>query len=280
MPTSVYAGESAVLATQHGKETVVAPPFLELLGLTVVPEKIDTDSFGTFAGEVPRTDTPANTALAKARAGMVASGQSLGLASEGTIGPDPFVPFVTSDIEIITFVDDERGIIVSETTRSTDIVAVRQTLTSEENLTQFLDKADFPDHGLIVRPPDPRQGSIIKGITQEDTLHAAVQDCLATYGAAVVESDLRAHYSPSRMKNIANCAHKLASRIAQTCPECASPGWGSLEPLRGLPCSYCGFDVPEAIRAEVSGCVVCPARDVKLRDIQQVEPRWCPRCNP
>lgn len=280
MSQGPYAGRCAALATRHAKDEVIGPIFDEVLGIEVAVVDIDTDSFGTFAGDVPRTDSPLNTAIAKARAGMLASGHSLGIASEGTIGPDPFMPFVTSDIETIAFVDDERGLIISETTRSTDIVAIRRTVTSDEALTDVLVQADFPRHALIVKPPKTHEGPIVKSITDHDALLAAIHKCASNFGSAVVESDLRACYSPSRMLNIGHCAEVLAQRIATPCPACTSPGWGHIEPARGLPCSDCGTVVGSAVRADVFGCPSCPEIREFPRSQQLGEPRWCPCCNP
>lgn len=280
MNRSLYAGRIAALATRHAKDEAIAPAFRDVMGLATVVVDVDTDSFGTFSGDIPRTDTPLNTAVAKARAGMTASGHTIGMASEGTIGPDPFIPFVTSDIETIVFVDDDRGITINETFRSTDIVAIRQTVTSAADVRNVLDKADFPRHGLIVRPHDPHGRPLIKGITREDRLLAAVRQCISDSGTAVVESDLRACFSPTRMRNIRKCAELLAQRIATPCPECAGPGWGRIEPVRGLPCSACGTYVESAIRADVYGCPGCPAMLEIPRPDSVVEPRWCPTCNP
>lgn len=280
MSQGPYAGRCAALATRHAKDEAIAPIFHEVLGIEVAVVDIDTDSFGTFAGDIPRTDSPLNTAIAKARAGLLASGHSIGIASEGTIGPDPFMPLITSDIETIAFVDDQRGIVISETTSSTDIVAIRQTVTTEEDLTNLLERADFPRHGLIVKPPKTHEGPIVKGITDHSALLTAIQKCSSNFGSAVVESDLRACYSPSRMLNIRQCAEVLAQRIATRCPACTSPGWGHIEPSRGLPCADCGTFVNVAVRADVFGCATCnEVREVPRPD-QTVQPRWCPNCNP
>lgn len=280
MSQGPYAGRCAAMATRHAKDDAIAPVFHQVLGIEVAVVDIDTDSFGTFAGDIPRTDSPLNTAIAKARAGMLASGHSIGISSEGTIGPDPFMPFVTSDIEIIVFLDDERGIIISETTRSTDIVAIRRTVSSDEDVAQLIDLADFPRHGLIVKPPKTHEGPIVTGIIDHNALLAAIRECAANFGSAVVESDLRACYSPSRMLNIRECAGVLARRIATPCPACTGPGWGRVEPARGLPCSGCGRFVDSAVRADAFGCPSCPAVREVPRPEQSVEPRWCSSCNP
>lgn len=280
MRGSPYTSRCAGLATRHAKEEAIAPAFLEVLGMGIEVVDIDTDSFGTFTGDVPRIHAPRTTAIAKARAGMFASGHTLGLASEGTIGPHPFMPFATYDTETIVFVDDVRGIVISETTRSDNIVAIRQTVTSDDDLATALDRADFPQHGLVVRPPESYAGPIAKGITSRHDLIVAVRKCTSNFGSAVVENDLRACFSPSRMRNIRECAVMLAQRVATPCPECASPGWGRIEPIRGLPCSACETFVKSAVRADAFGCPACETVHEIPRPSRVVEPQWCPMCNP
>lgn len=280
MNTSPYSGSSASLATRHAKEEAIGPVLQESLGLEVVVVDIDTDTYGTFAGEIPRIDTPFNTAVAKARAGMDVSGCRIGLASEGTIGPDPQLPFVTSDIETIVLVDDTRGIAVTETTRSTDVVAVRETVTPQTDLRRLLERAGFPRHGLIVRAAERPEGPIIKGITEPTDLYEAIRECSTDGGQAIIESDFRACYSPSRMDNIRRCAVKLAERLRTLCPECSTPGWGAIAPKRGLPCASCGTQIESAIRSDRAGCPACPAVQEVPRPVSTVDPRWCPLCNP
>lgn len=277
---SEYAGQVVALPTRHGKERAIRPAFHDKLDALIEVVDVDTDAFGTFAGDVPRIESPLKTAIAKAQAGLATSTRRLSMASEGTIGPDPAIPFVTSDIEVLVFVDADRDLTISHHYRSTDIVAVRSEVRPTDDLRDLLKRADFPHHGLIVKPPDGMPGPIAKGLTDEGDLDRALHQISGGYGTAVVESDFRANFSPSRMANIAECTRQLAERIATTCPECESPGWGSLAPVRGLPCSDCGTQVDSAIRADVFGCTACPASHEVPRPEQAVNPRWCPRCNP
>jgi len=278
--TADYSGRVAVIATQHHKDRAVAPVFRDRLGVAIEVVEVDTDAFGTFAGDVPRTRSPLDTALAKAQAGLDASARRLALASEGTIGPDPTLPLTTSDVEVLVFRDAEAGITIHAQHRSYEIVAARTQVKPADDLREFLVRADFPRHGLIVKPPTGSPGPITKGIVDEIELVRAVRRSSELTGTAIIESDLRAHFSPSRMANIAECARQLAERIATPCPECASPGWGPVAPARGLPCSNCGTHIPTAVRADVSGCVRCPAVHEYPREDQAVDPRWCPVCNP
>ena len=66
--TSIYAGRRAVLTTMHGKEEAIRPPFETLLGLRIEgSEGIDTDSLGTFTGEIAREGSMLDIAIRKAR---------------------------------------------------------------------------------------------------------------------------------------------------------------------------------------------------------------------
>lgn len=280
MSASPYAGRRAALATRHRKQEAIAPVFRSVAGIEIQVCEVDTDAFGTFAGEVPRLDTPLNTAIAKARAGLQASGLPLGLASEGSIGPNPLIPFTTSDLEIIAFIDADTGLVVTEWETSTDIVAFRKTVRPTDDMGDVMARADFPRHGLIVRSHEGPDSIIVKGITEESALSAAIAKCADLDGTVIVESDLRAQYSPTRMAVIAACAARLARRIATPCPQCSSPGWGRIEPARGVPCSACGHPVPSAVRADRLGCPVCPAQIEIPRPAREVDARWCPRCNP
>ncbi|MHB8498233.1 MAG: DUF6671 family protein, partial [Acidimicrobiales bacterium] len=199
-PGHPYAGRVAVLSTKHAKLPLIGPPFQRAVGLQVDAVAVDTDTLGTFTGDIPRLGPPLETAIAKARLGMSAAGQALGIASEGSIGPDPAMPFVIADRELVVLVDDDTGIVVWETHTSWDIVTATTTVRPGENLEQFLTRAGFPAHQLIVRPNSGQAQPICKGIGNLGDLAAAVTECasVATDGLACVETDLRAHACPSR----------------------------------------------------------------------------------
>lgn len=277
---SRYSGQSVALPTRHRKDLALAPVFRDALDAVIDVVDIDTDAFGTFAGDVPRVESPLSTAIAKARAGLAAASAQLAVASEGTIGPDPAIPFVTSDIEVLAFVDSVHDVTISQHHRSTEIVAVRAEVRPGDDIDELLARADFPRHGLIVKPSAGIQGPIVKGLSDAAQLVRAIEQVSSHGGGAVVESDFRAHRSPSRMANIAECARLLVDRIASSCPECEGPGWGPIAPALGLPCSVCASEVPTAVRAQRHGCPGCGAvREVPSGE-STADPRWCPRCNP
>lgn len=283
-----YAGRTAVLATKHGKERQIAPFLRVALDLQVsVPPDLDTDLLGTFSGELPRQGSPIQVALQKARMGMWASGLTLGLANEGSFGPHPAFPMLIADTEILVFVDDERGIQVQEVLVSEQAIAAQCTTRSLDEIAPFLERVLFPSHGLIVRPlaalatlsPD----QIIKGITDTATLARAIEQsaALSPDKLAHIETDLRANMNPTRRRIIRRVAACLARRLARLCPQCATPGWGQVDVVCGLPCEWCG-GATALVREEISGCPSCSYREYTPRsDHKRTAPAaQCPFCNP
>jgi len=278
-----YAGRVAVLSTKHAKLPLIGPPLERAVGLQVEAVAVDTDTLGTFTGDIPRLGTPLETAIAKARLGMGAAGVPLGIASEGSIGPDPAMPLVIADRELVVFVDDDAGIVVWETHASWEITTVTTTVRPREDLEQLLTRAGFPAHQLIVRPNSGQTQPIYKGIDNRRDLAAAVTECssVATDGLAWVETDLRAHACPSRRAVIADAAERLALRLAARCPACGAPGWGRVDTLLGVPCALCGTEVARP-RAEIDGCPACEHRATRpvVPPESRADPGECPYCNP
>ena len=267
------------MATKHDKGKLVTQPFKEILGMQVQEVVVDTDVFGTFSGEVERVGTPLETAIKKAQLGIEATGNPYALASEGSVGPDPFFGFINANIETMVFVDDELGIQVHETIRSNEIVAFTTT-TTKNNLEEFLKKADFPNHALIVKP-NSGPGAI-KGIRDLVGLEEAIKKSrdLSTDGQAIIESDLRAMCSPSRQKNIAAVGLKLVQRLSMTCPDCQAPGWGLKSYVRGVECSQCGDLSEDAISREIMGCFKCEFTVLGAVINLTLDPARCMSCNP
>ena len=277
----MYSGKVAVLTSKHQKLPLIAPTFEKHLGMQVMETALDTDQLGTFSGEIPRTGTPLETAIAKARLGMRASGSMLGLASEGSIGPDPLVPFTVSNIELVVFVDDERGIIVYEPYRSFEIAHATTTSSTGDDLQDYLEKVGFPEQKLIVRP-NAGQGEIKKGIGESSELQQTVVSAAAASSdrLARIECDYRAMHSPSRRLNIAKAAELLAIRLTQICSRCHSPGFGKVIYERGLSCEGCGEFDADAITAELKACVSCDHTELAQLIALTLSPAKCHSCNP
>lgn len=270
-----YRGRPGVVATRHRKERAVAPAFASGPGLVLVaPDGLDTDRLGSFTGEIPRTGTMRETARRKAMLGLEVTGLSIAVASEGSFGPHPSVPFLPIGREVLIFVDMENGIEIVEeqVSERTNFAAIDMTDGAE--LDGFLLRAGFPRHAIVLRSG----GRIVRGITSRGHLDRLLQE---TRGPVRLETDMRAHMNPTRMGEIARLAERLARRIATPCPVCEAPGFGVIGSERGLPCECCGTET-NLVRALLSSCSCCghmvrgPRADQRLA----AKPSECPECNP
>lgn len=281
---SSYHGEKIALATKHHKEDVITPVFRQKLGAELEIPEIDTDLLGTFSGEVPREGNALETAIKKAKLAIEATGLPYGLASEGSFGPHPFIPFLAYDHELMVLVDQKNGFVVSEMIISEKTNYRHGSFTNIFAVREFARQVKFPSHALILRPePSKDKKFIIKGIQDDDALESAFMQChsVSNNGTVWVETDMRAHLNPSRMKVIGALAEKLADRLTTLCPSCKTPGWGQVGREAGLECETCSTPT-EMTRYEIYGCVRC-ARQEKLprKDgLKSATPSQCPRCNP
>ena len=272
-----YEGRTAVLATRHGKEQALAEPLARLTGLALhVPDDLDTDSLGTFTGEVARPAPMRETARLKAQLGLEASGLGAALASEGSFGPHPVLPFAAAAHEMLLFLDAEQGIEIVETRLSPDTnFAALDLDDGAPGLDAFLARIGFPAHGLVLRAG----GRIVKGIRDRAALDRAIAE---TGGGPIrLETDMRAHMNPTRMGEIAKLGEQLALRLATPCPACGAPGFGVIRSEAGLACEDCG--APTALtRALVFGCARCAYEETRPRPDGRVAatPAECPECNP
>lgn len=282
---SPYFERQMSLATKHGKERAIARPLRFALGLnTVVAADLDTDLLGTFSGEISRVGSAVEVCERKARLGMAATGLPLGLANEGSFGPHPLVPFVPAGIEVMTFVDDERGLVVTERFLAERTNYSHRAVRHIDELKAWLPLVGFPTHALIVRTQADGPGAPVeKGVVSLDRLHAAVAHAaaLSDDGMAWVETDMRAHLNPTRMAAIRHLACRLTRRLATPCPSCAAPGWGRTGALKGLPCELCGRPT-EMARCEVFGCIACSHSEERPRadGLIETSAQYCPYCNP
>lgn len=284
---SPYCRRQASLATKHAKERAIARPFRFALGLELVATPdLDTDLLGTFSGEVPRAGTALAVCEYKARLGMAVTGLPFGLASEGSFGPHPFLPFIPAGLEIMTFVDDERSFVLSESFLAERTNYAHREARSIDDLSDWLPAISFPSHALIVRTKSDGPGAPVeneKGIVSIDRLQAAIDRAAANSneGVAWVETDMRAHLNPTRMTAIRRLAFRLARRLATPCPACTAPGWGQTGTVKGLPCELCGTPT-EMVLHQIFSCAVCDHREETPRLDSQttISPQHCPYCNP
>jgi hypothetical protein len=269
------------LATKHGKMNQIAPWFDALPEYKLEIAEIDTDIFGTFSGEIARAQTPRETAIAKARAGADLLAAEFGLASEGTIGPHPQMPWINSDHELLALVSQDGEIVLVETYLSTDIHAHAEMVLPGVDIETLTKKLDFPNHAAIVTGVIEGQSFAYKGITESSALSSALERLFSSRATDVkVETDFRAMFSPSRQLNISKCAERLVQRIASNCPECNQIGWGRIGYEYGVNCRECLSLVNSVPNSARLGCVSCDYSETESLEVDFVTASRCDYCNP
>lgn len=278
----VYGGRRIALLTQHGKERVIVPVLEPALGCRV--ERVagyDTDLLGTFTRDIPRAGTQLEAARKKAHLSMELAGLPLGLASEGSFGPDPFTGILPWNIEMLIWIDNERELEVVGVAQG---AAVFSHLVTSDWATakSFAGRLGFPEHYLVVRPESEGHPHIRKGIASWAELEAEFDGALeqSASGQVFLETDVRAHANPTRMETIRLAAEDLAKKLCSLCPACGTPGFSIMRRVAGLPCRECGEPTRETC-AEDYGCLKCEHRLMRVRpDRQYAEPVRCDYCNP
>ena len=267
-----YRHERIGLATIHAKELAVAPPFWRLLDAQiVVAPNVDTDSLGTFSGEVPRPAPVVETCAAKAELAFRTLDVDCAIASEGSYGPIDRVPLNPAGVEVMAFVDRRRGLRVIETlaTHRTNWRLMRFKA-GDPGVPLAVKALGFPDYGVfVICNSDSSQP--VKELACLDEVVAAVdrEASRSEDGLAMLIADMRAHRNPMRMKVLRALSWKLARRLQRLCPKCHTPGFGHIESRRGLPCEDCG-DATHWIDFEIDGCAACghavgrPRKDGRL----------------
>lgn len=279
-----FSGRTLALGTKHKKEKVIAPILERELGVRIiVPDNFDTDQFGTFTREIARTGDQLEAARRKATAAMDLVGADLGLASEGSFGPHPGMPFITSNFELVLLIDRKYGLEIRGHHRSGKTNALATYVSSVAEAKEFAKEIGFPQHGLVVRRSEHSKRDIFKGITSYQELEEKVSYLLGKFFVKKVylETDLRAHVNPTRMKSIELATKDLVENIKSLCPKCAIPGFVMVDVVRGLPCGGCGqkTDLPLAI---VRACQKCGFK-IEGRPPESKEfadPGMCGYCNP
>jgi hypothetical protein len=292
-----FANKKILLASQHRKEEAIAKPIKQYLQSELVIFPFDTDQFGSFTGEIPRPGAQRETLIKKAKAAANQYGYSYVIASEGSFGPHPAMPWVPAGLEMVCFYDTSQDRVIVESAWSSttnyaqfywDARVMDKTPDAMDALDAFLRQVGFPSHGLVLKVCDTKQAAgvvLAKGIqdpAQWQTLFAAARK---KYANLKIETDMRAHLNPTRMTQIANLAEQLVQRLVCLCPQCEAPGFGERSLTGHLPCASC--QAPTRIAAyECLRCDCCQAKTMTPRHDStnpadsMADPRYCDFCNP
>lgn len=278
-------GKRAVLATMHGKERALRPLLHGGLGLDVhLPAGLDTDHFGTFSREIARTGSQLDAARAKIAAGFELDREAIvAIASEGGFGPHPALPFAALGREIVVLLDRSTGLELVGCHDDLQPVFAHAAADGPEAALAFAARIGFPAQGLIViglvdGAPAPA-AYLRKDIGTPEALAAAVSAAVTQCGGAHLETDMRAHRNPARMRAIRRAGIDLVRRYRSLCPSCARPGFAVTAHVAGLPCSWCGSPT-HATRARASVCAGCGWRVEQAVAATAADPGECEYCNP
>ncbi|MBE9016201.1 hypothetical protein IQ272_08625 [Chroococcidiopsidales cyanobacterium LEGE 13417] len=282
----LFTGRVVVIATMHEKEKAIAPILEAELGVQcVVPNDFNTDIFGTFTRDIARPADQITTAKLKAKKALEITGETIAIASEGSFAPHPDLPFISSNQEIVVFIDTLNQLEIVGQEISTETNFNSQSIRTVEEADSFAREIGFPSHGLVVMlsPDSSDREEIFKGINTAEKLREIVTFALSKSltGKVHIETDMRALYNPTRMQNIAKATRNLIQKISQICPNCACPGFDAIAHRRGLPCRLCNLPT-SAIRSVVYQCQKCSFQQEKLfpQGVKVADPSQCMYCNP
>ncbi len=277
-----YEGCPVAFLTQHGKQDLVRGPLETALGCQLVhTDGYDTDQLGTFTRELTRAGSQLDAARKKAAIGMALTGASLGMASEGAFGPDPYGAFMPWNTEVVLWLDRKSGLEVTGFAHG-PAQSLHRMVTSLPELERFAKEAGFPAHQLVLRPDHPEHPAMHKGLRDHETLVKAfhLAQAQSANGGVFVENDLRAFANPTRQKTILQATENLILKLLSACPTCASPGYWLNQQIPGLPCRRCG-QLTRLPKAEIWRCKQCRHEEQRtLNNPAWADPARCDFCNP
>jgi ribosomal protein L37E len=271
-----------VVASSHQKDRVIAPLFLEHLGIQCEGfPSFNSDEFGTFSGEVERKGNSLETARMKCEKALEHSACQLAIASEGSFGPHPHIGFVPVDEELIFFVDRKNKIEASFREISLKTNYGFTETKNWDDVKVFAEKSMFPSHALIVSSSDSGEPFFVKGIQSWDLLRATFDDLNSHSGAVKIQTDMRAMFNPTRMHVIEAAVLGLVNQLKTCCDDCGYPNFHIKEVKRGLPCASCGFPT-QSVLSYVFRCESCNYTKESLfpKGKSVEDAMYCDCCNP
>jgi hypothetical protein len=278
----MFSNRTLLIATKHKKDSVIAPLFKNTFNLnSSVSLNFDTDTLGTFTGEIKRINDPITTLRHKCLLAMNIESSDLAVANEGSFGPHPQFVFVPADIELAIFIDKKNDIEIIASETSIDTNFGGRIVNSFEDLLSFANDSKFPSHALILRRDEHSKENVFKGITTHKDLEDAYTFLSDNYGTVFAETDMRAMFNPSRMLVIEKVFKKLIDKINSKCPHCLTIGFDIVTYKFGLPCTNCGFKT-NSLLAHQYQCKKCNYIEEKLypNGVLFEAPMYCDICNP
>lgn len=278
----MFSHRPLLIVTKHQKNKVMAPILEKELGVKCfLSEKFDTDSLGTFSGEIERKKDALSTLRDKCILAMKMEGYDLAVATEGSFGNHPTVFFAPANDEFIMLIDLKNNLEIVERVLSLETNFKSAEIHDIESLETFLKVVQFPSHGVIVKDSSSNWNVIEKGIQKKSSIRRLFETFATNQQSFFIETDMRAHYNPTRMRVIKQACEKLVTKIKSVCPNCQTPGFGVVRAEAGLKCQQCGLPT-RATSAHVYACKKCNFENKKAfpNGITTEDPMYCDFCNP
>ncbi len=279
-----FTGRKIVIATMHGKEKAIAPLLKNHFGADLfVPSNFDTDKYGTFTREIKRHGDQKEVARKKALAAIKHSNVDIAIASEGSFYPHPGLPFISTNAELVLLVDLKNGIEVEGYAQSSATNHLHAQVSSLSEVILFAKKIGFPEHGIILRRS--RDGrKMEKEIKTWEELENKATRMFSSFFAGFfvktlyLETDMRAHRNPTRMKVIESAALDLIKNIESLCPSCGAIGFCKEGVAENLTCARCILttNIPGSF---LYTCQKCEYKE-KRSERDFASPEECSYCNP
>lgn len=269
------------IATMHGKERVIAPLLEAAFGMQCIVSGVNTDQLGTFSGEVERILSPLDAARQKCFLAMEITGYDMAIASEGSFGAHPTIPFAQANEEVVFLIDNKTGAEFVGRTLTTKTNMSGEQISTYAEALRFARRIGFPRHGMILRREKDSRDIFLKGISDLKVFRTAILEFLDQYNSLWLETDMRAMYNPTRMEAIAEATENLIKRLRSECPDCSYPNYWIDQVVPGLPCSQCGLPTRSTLGHKYL-CKNCDHQALKYFPNKKMEeePMYCDHCNP
>ena len=278
----MFKGRNLLVATKHKKETVITPLLEENLGVYCFTSNVfDTDSLGTFTGEIERKHDALTTLRMKCDEAHKITNCDLIVASEGSFGPHPSIFFAHADDELVMLKDFKNDLEIVGREISLETNFNGALINNYDDLNEFIEKVSFPSHRVILKSSEKNFEKIYKGISSKELLVENFDELKNNYNSIYIETDMRAMHNPTRMKVIEKATQNLLQKINTKCPKCLTPGFDVIKANRGLPCENCYLPTKSTL-SYVYQCVKCNYEEEKKypRGIYFEDPTFCDNCNP
>lgn len=266
----------------HQKEQVIAPLLNKAFNIvSVLPKELNTDLLGTFSGEIERKESPLEVVKRKCVLAMEETGCDIAIASEGSFGAHPTIPFVAADDELVLLIDRKNGLEIFGREVSAETNFGGEKIDSLAEALELCNRFKFPSHALIIRDQQDSFQEVYTGIQDPVVFQKRIEALIDRNGSAWVETDMRAMYNPTRMRVIEKATENLIAKMKSLCPSCEQPGFSVTKVISGLPCSLCHQPTSSTL-AHTYSCMKCGyTQDKKFPHSKEFEePMYCDFCNP